>query len=240
MLGFAEKRSLAAVAGMSPALAGLVAITPTAAAAKEACGTGTADNKYESDLNAYKECTVAIQAGLFLDDRSLMVPPTLSNGTCYTVYGATPASGNFVVPDDDCDDIGACVADDQSAPAPAACWTNEGGNNCPLGNAIEAALPQFMIAGGPQRIFVYASARPDPDSPATWTEGNAVISMEGTPGAAAPFVDGIATFKFTPTVPGLKDVFISAELYSGVTGADAWVDSIESATMLLPWEPGLL
>ena len=45
MLGFAGKRSLAAVAGMSLALAGLVAITPTAAAAaaKEACGTGTAD-----------------------------------------------------------------------------------------------------------------------------------------------------------------------------------------------------
>ena len=40
-------------------------------------------------------------------------------------------------------------------------------------------------------------------------------------------------------MPGLKDVLISAELYSGVSGADAWVDSIESATMVLPWEPGL-
>ena len=240
MLSFLGRRSVAAIAGMSLALAGLAAVasTATAAVAKEPCGVGTADNKYDSDLQAFQDCTVAIQAGLFLDDRSLLVPPTLSNGIWYTVYGATPASGNFVVPDDNCDDISECVADDQT-PAPAACWTSEGGNNCPVGNAIQAALPQYMIAGDPQRIFAYASTRPDPDSPAQWTEGNAVISMDGAPVAAAPFVDGVATFKFTPTVPGLKDVLISAELYSGVSGADAWVDSIESATMVLPWEPGL-
>ena len=241
MLSFVGKRSLAAIAGMSLALAGLVAIAPTATAAvaKEICGTGIADNKYDSDLIAWKNCTAAIEAGLFLDDRSLLTPPTQREGIWYTAYGATPASGNFVVPDDNCDDIGECVADDQT-PAPAPCWTSEGGNNCPVGNAIQAALPQYMIAGDPQRIFVYASTRPDADSPAQWTEGNAVISMDGAPVAAAPFVDGVATFKFTPTAPGLKDVLISAELYSGVSGADAWVDSIESATMVLPWEPGLL
>ena len=71
MLSFVGKRSLAAIAGMSLALAGLVAIAPTATAAgaKEMCGTGIADNKYDSDLIAWKNCTAAIEAGLFLDDR---------------------------------------------------------------------------------------------------------------------------------------------------------------------------
>ena len=56
MLSFVGKRSLAAIAGMSLALAGLVAIAPTATAAgaKEICGTGIADNKYDSDLIAWK------------------------------------------------------------------------------------------------------------------------------------------------------------------------------------------
>ncbi|MEK9956262.1 MAG: hypothetical protein VW780_05755, partial [Actinomycetota bacterium] len=99
MFGFVGKRSLAAIAGMSLALAGLVAIAPTAtaAAAKEICGTGIADNKYDSDLIAWKNCTAAIEAGLFLDDRSLLTPPTQRKGVWYTAYGATPASGNFVV-----------------------------------------------------------------------------------------------------------------------------------------------
>ncbi len=186
MFGFVGKRSLAAIAGMSLALAGLVAIAPTAtaAAAKEICGTGIADNKYDSDLSAWKNCTAAIEAGLFLDDRSLLTPPTQRNGDLvHRLRGNT--RGNFVVPDDNCDDIGECVADDQT-PAPAPCWTSETGNNCPVGNAIQAALPQYMIAGDPQRIFVYASTRPDADSPAQWTEGNAVISMDGAPVAAAP------------------------------------------------------
>ena len=125
-------------------------------------------------------------------------------------------------------------------PAPPPCWSGEAGNNCPVGGAIQVALPQYMIAGVPQQLVVYAAWRPDANTAGAPTNGDAVISMDGEPIAAAPFADGKATFNFTPTEPGLKNVVISGVLNSNTSGANAWIDSVEVSTMVLEWDPEAL
>ena len=124
--------------------------------------------------------------------------------------------------------------------APPPCWSSEAGNNCPVGGAIQVAVPRYMIAGMPQKLVVYATWRPDADTPGAPTSGDAVISMDGEPIAAAEFVDGKATFSFTPTEPGLKNVVISGVLNSNTSGANAWIDSVDAATMILERVPEAL
>lgn len=118
------------------------------------------------------------------------------------------------------------------------CWGQTG--NCPVGGAIQTAVPQYMIAGLPQKVVVYASWRPDANSEAQPTNGTAVIQMDGEDIAAAPFEDGVAIFSFTPTVPGLKEVKISGVVSSGLSGQAAYIDTVDAATMVLPYDPALL
>ena len=143
-----------------------------------------------------------------------------------------------IYPDDNNDDFAKDALD--PAPAPPPCWTQDAGNNCPVGGAIQSAVPEYMIAGAPQTLLVYASSRPDLNGPGAPTNGDAVISMDGEPVAAAPFVDGVATLRFTPTAPGMKFAVISGVLNSYTSGANAWIDSIEVSTMVLPYDPEAL
>ena len=122
-------------------------------------------------------------------------------------------------------------------PPPPPCWSNF---NCPVGGAVQVAVPEYMIAGVPQQLVVYASWRPDASTMGAPTNGDAVISMDGDPVAAAPFVDGKATLSFTPTKPGLKNAVISGVLNSNTSGANAWIDSVNVATMVLEWDPEAL
>ena len=126
---------------------------------------------------------------------------------------------------------------DEVAPIPAPCWSRW---NCPVGGAIQAAVPEFMIAGVPQQVVVYASWRPDESTVGEPTNGDAVISLDGEPVAAAPFVDGVATFSFTPKEPGFKDATISGVLNSNTSGANAWIDTVRAGTTVLEWDPEAL
>ena len=125
----------------------------------------------------------------------------------------------------------------EESPPPPPCWAS---NNCPVGGALQVAVPEYMIAGVPQTLVVYAAWRPDENTPGAPSNGDAVISMDGEPVAAAPFEDGVATFNFTPVSPGLKDVKISGVLNSNTSGANAWIDSVDAATMVLPYDPEAL
>ena len=125
----------------------------------------------------------------------------------------------------------------EPTPAPPPCWE---ASNCPVGSALNAAVPAYMIAGTPQTLLVYSSWRPDANSPAQPTDGTAVISLNGEDVASAPFQDGVATFSFTPTTPGLKDVIVSGVLSSGLSGQSAYIDSTKASTMVLPYDPELL
>ena len=128
---------------------------------------------------------------------------------------------------------------DDTPPAPPACWTVEGGGNCPVGGALQTAVPSYMIAGVPQKVLVYASWRPDANSAPQPTGGTAVMQMNGDDIASAPFEDGVATFSFTPTVPGLKEVRVSGVVYSGLSGQSAYIDTVEVSTMVMPYDPEL-
>ena len=114
------------------------------------------------------------------------------------------------------------------------CWST---NNCPVGGALQVSVPEYMIQGVPQQLIVYASWRPNENTAGAPTNGDAVISMDGEPVAAAAFENGVATFKFTPMVPGLKNVTVSGVLNSNTSGANAWIDSVDGATMVLPYDP---
>ena len=140
-------------------------------------------------------------------------------------------------PDSDNGDLAEEAVEAQEAPEPAPCWST---NNCPVGGAIRAGVPEYMIAGVPQQVVVYASWRPDENTKGEPSNGDAVLSINGEPAASAPFVDGVATLRFTPTIPGLKTASISGVLNSNTSGANAWIDTIEVSTMVLPYDPEAL
>ena len=162
-------------------------------------------------------------------------PPPLESWECFPpTVGPDP----IVDPptDDGKVDEGLPSVIDQPVQVAAPCWT---AGNCPVGGALQTAVPQYMIAGAPMQIVVYAAWRPDENTAGAPSNGDAVISMDGEPIAAAPFADGKATFNFTPTVPGLKEIVISGVLNSNTSGANAWIDSVDAPTMVLPYDPEL-
>ena len=232
------KKILAVVAGVGIAAGGLTFGAAPAVAYDgpgSICGSGTGETQEEANAVAEKVC----------DDKNQVVlatepGPRLGSSFTASSYGTEkPTSPPLAPPpnDDGKVDEDLPTVIDEPAPVPAPCWSN---NNCPVGGAIQTAVPQYMIAGVPQQLVVYAAWRPDENTAGAPTNGDAVISMDGEPIAAAPFEGGVATFNFTPKVPGLKEVTISGVLNSNTSGANAWIDSVEAATMVLPYDPELL
>ncbi len=239
------KKILAVVAGVGLATAGLTVAAPAASAA-EICSERSTNSMQTSGKDAWlatystivkEECEAdgytAVQVTPYESPR----PGEYWN---LKVVGmgnlpATGGGGDGGNVDGNLEDIVADVL--QPTPPPPPCWTNF---NCPVGGAIQAAVPEYMIAGVPQTLVVYAAWRPDASTQGAPTNGDAVISMDGEPVAAAPFVDGVATLKFTPKVPGVKNAQISGVLNSNTSGANAWIDTIDVATMVLPYDPELL
>ena len=158
----------------------------------------------------------------------------------YASYYQAWVEGGRVVPDDpntDGGDLAGDAIEAETTPPPPPCWEN---NNCPVGGAVQAAVPAYMIAGVPQQLVVYSSWRPDANSIAQPTDGTAVLNIDGDDVASAAFVDGVATFSFTPRVAGLKDVKISGVVASRLSGQSAYIDTKEASTMVLPWDPEAL
>ena len=215
------KKVLAVLVGAGLAAGGLVAVAPAASAA-----------------NFYWEAPPSLSTvtpNPYEGERNIQLNNCKSGGyeNCWA-----DAKVDFIKDENDVWQIwNTLYVEGYNGPDPAPCWSN---NNCPVGGAIQVGVPEMMIQGVPQQLLVYASWRPDESTIGAPTNGDAVISMNGEPIAAAPFVDGVATFNFTPMEPGLKYVTISGVLNSNTSGANAWIDSVDASTFVQEWDPEAL
>ena len=247
------KKIFAVVAGVGLATAGLTVAAPVANAeeSKTTCGIGKDNTIVKAQAAAATQCqeTLFTLFDMGADPNTVKMDgqpqaPYQEDESWVVVWMMTvgidpnpPAPEPDVDVDEDIEEIVTKVV--QTPPPPPPCW-DPSINNCPVGGALLTDVPQYMIAGVPQQLIVYAAWRPDASASGAPTNGDAVISMDGEPVAAAPFVDGVATFSFTPTEPGLKEVVVSGVLNSNTGGGNAWIDSVEGATMVMPYDPALL
>ncbi|MEC8648870.1 MAG: hypothetical protein VXY08_09005 [Actinomycetota bacterium] len=124
----------------------------------------------------------------------------------------------------------------QSAPPPPPCW-DASINNCPVGGALRFTAPQYAMVGVPVTMYAYASWRPDANSPAQPTNGTAVIRVDGEDYSGVEFKDGVAQWRFIPETEGMKEFTASGVLFSGLSGANAYIDTVEARTYVLEYDP---
>ena len=151
------------------------------------------------------------------------------SGIIYEVYGTIVSS----------EDDGTATDDGtvQKAPPPPPCWSGEAGNNCPVGGALRFAAPKYAMVGVPITMYAYASWRPDANSPAQPTNGSAVIRVDGEDYSGVEFKDGVAEWRFIPETEGMKEFTASGVLFSGLSGANAYIDTVEARTYVLEYDP---
>ena len=119
---------------------------------------------------------------------------------------------------------------------PPPCW-DASINNCPVGGALRFAAPEYAMVGVPVTMYAYASWRPDANSPAQPTDGTAVIRVDGEDYSGVEFVDGVAEWRFIPETEGMKEFTASGVLFSGLSGANAYIDTVEARTYVLEYDP---
>ena len=125
----------------------------------------------------------------------------------------------------------------QKTPPPPPCWSGEAGNNCPVGGALRFAAPKYAMVGVPLTMYAYASWRPDANSPAQPTNGSAVIRVDGEDYSGVEFKDGVAEWRFIPETEGMKEFTASGVVFSGLSGANAYIDTVEARTYVLEYDP---
>ena len=125
----------------------------------------------------------------------------------------------------------------QLPPPPPPCWSAEALNNCPVGGALRFAAPEYAMVGVPVTMYAYASWRPDANSPAQPTDGTAVIRVDGEDYSGVEFKDGVAEWRFIPETEGVKEFTASGVLFSGLSGANAYIDTVEARTYVLEYDP---
>ena len=125
----------------------------------------------------------------------------------------------------------------QKNPPPPPCWSAEALNNCPVGGALRFAAPKYAMVGVPMTMYAYASWRPDANSPAQPTNGTAVIRVDGEDYSGVEFKSGIAEWRFIPKTEGVKEFTASGVVSSGLSGANAYIDTVEARTYVLEYDP---
>ena len=125
----------------------------------------------------------------------------------------------------------------QEVESTPACWEADASNNCPVGNALRFDAPAYAMVGVPITMKAYASWRPDENSPAQPTNGTAVIRVDGEDYSGVEFKDGVAEWRFIPETPGVKDFTASGVVFSGYSGADAYIDTVPATVQVLPYDP---
>lgn len=126
----------------------------------------------------------------------------------------------------------------QKIPAPPPpCWSGEAGNNCPVGGALRFVAPKYAMVGVPVTMYAYVSWRSDANSPAQPTNGTAVIRVDGEDYSGVEFVDGVAQWRFIPETEGMKEFTASGVVSSGISGANAYIDSVPARTYVLEYDP---
>ena len=163
-------------------------------------------------------------------------------GKCYPIDQQPPAWPAW-----DCDadevyveEIGNCVVPEpaqKTPPPPPPCWSAEALNNCPVGGALRFVAPKYAMVGVPVTMYAYASWRPDANAPSQPTNGTAVIRVDGEDYSGVEFVDGIAEWRFIPETEGMKEFTASGVLFSGLSGANAYIDTVPARTYVLEYDP---
>ena len=97
--------------------------------------------------------------------------------------------------------------------------------------------PEYAMVGVPVTMYAYASWRPDANSPAQPTNGTAVIRVDGEDYSGVEFVDGVAQWRFIPETEGMKEFTASGVLFSGLSGANAYIDTVPARTYVLEYDP---
>jgi len=142
----------------------------------------------------------------------------------YKAYGKPPIEG------------GGETEPVQKSPPPPPCW-DASINNCPVGGALRFTAPRYAMVGVPVTMYAYASWRPDANSPAQPTNGTAVIRVDGEDYSGVEFKDGIAEWRFIPETEGMKEFTASGVVFSGLSGANAYIDTVEARTYVLEYNP---
>jgi len=86
-------------------------------------------------------------------------------------------------------------------------------------------------------MYAYASWRPDANAPSQPTNGTAVIRVDGEDYSGVEFKDGVAEWRFIPETEGMKEFTASGVLFSGLSGANAYIDTVEARTYVLEYDP---
>ena len=141
-------------------------------------------------------------------------------GIVYEIYGTV------VVP----------AKDAEKAPPPPPCW-DASINNCPVGGALRFTAPKYAMVGVPVTMYAYASWRPDANAPSQPTNGTAVIRVDGEDYSGVEFKDGVAEWRFIPETEGMKEFTASGVLFSGLSGANAYIDTVPARTYVLEYDP---
>ena len=151
--------------------------------------------------------------------------PSDGSGERWSAFGS-PAAGLEPAPAEPVQEI--------TPPPP--CWA-AAINNCPVGGALRFAAPQYAMVGVPVTMFAYASWRPDANAPSQPTNGTAVIRVDGEDYSGVEFVDGVAQWRFIPETEGMKEFTASGVLFSGLSGANAYIDTVPARTYVLEYDP---
>ena len=124
----------------------------------------------------------------------------------------------------------------QETTPPPPCW-DASINNCPVGGALRFTAPRYAMVGVPVTMYAYASWRPDANAPSQPTNGTAVIRVDGEDYSGVEFKDGIAEWRFIPETEGMKEFTASGVLFSGLSGANAYIDTVPARTYVLEYDP---
>ncbi|MCH9706682.1 MAG: hypothetical protein K0U48_03935 [Actinomycetia bacterium] len=96
---------------------------------------------------------------------------------------------------------------------------------------------RYAMVGVPVTMYAYASWRPDGNAPSQPTNGTAVIRVDGEDYSGVEFVDGVAEWRFIPETEGMKEFTASGVLFSGLSGANAYIDTVPARTYVLEYDP---
>ena len=215
------KKILAVVAGVGLASAGLVGVAPAAQAGEEACGSASVVDKPASQAKEGAE-TLARDACKAAGKPVVRVDSSASEYDAFNWLGTATAFA-FV--------------DGPPTPPPPPCWSGEAGNNCPVGGALRFTAPRYAMVGVPVTMYAYASWRPDANAPSQPTNGTAVIRVDGEDYSGVEFKDGVAEWRFIPQTEGMKEFTASGVVFSGLSGANAYIDTVPARTYVLEYDP---
>ena len=129
------------------------------------------------------------------------------------------------------------IEGEQEFTPPPPCWSAEAGNNCPVGGALRFEAPEYAMVGVPVTLYAYASWRPDANSEPAPTNGTAVIRVDGEDYSGVEFKDGVAEWRFIPETEGMKEFTASGVVSSGISGQNAYIDSVPARTYVLEYDP---